>query len=81
MTEEQTQQTNREAGRHRVQLDFSQDAYEKLMSIKQIAGVKTLSELIRNAVRLYSWYLEQKSKGHSLQIATPTEVKSVEIVF
>ncbi len=66
---------------HRVQLDLSSEAFEKLTGIRQRAGAGTNAETIRNALRLYDWFLQKKSEGYSLQVAKGDTVKEVEIIF
>lgn len=40
---------------HRVQIDFSEDAYNKLLKLKEDAGAETVSDLIKDALGLYEF--------------------------
>jgi hypothetical protein len=68
--------------RQRVQLDFAPEAMERLERIKLLAGLKTNAEVIRNALRLYEWFLKQtKENAYKIQLAKDHTVKEVELVF
>lgn len=66
---------------HRVQLDFSSEAFEKLVEIKKKSGATTNAEVIRNALRLYEWFLQKRSENYKLQIEKDDVVKEVELMF
>jgi len=70
-----------ELGRQRVQLDFTQEALERLREIKELAGVKTNAEVVRNAIRLYDWFLRQKKENYKFQLVKDDKVKEVEIIL
>lgn len=67
--------------RHRVQLDFSPEAYERLNRIRTRFDAATSAEVVRNALRLYDWFLEQTSKGAKFQIVDNGDVKEIEFFF
>ncbi len=69
------------AKRLRLQLDFSPEAHERLMRIRERSDASTNAEVVRNALRLYDWFLEQKVKGGKLQVVDGDLVKEVEILF
>lgn len=68
-------------GRHRVQLDFSKAAFQRLNNIRERADVKTNAELIRNALRLFEWYMEQKEGGFKIQVTKDNLIKEIEFGF
>lgn len=68
-------------GRQRVQLDFTPEALERLRQIKDMAEAKTNAEVVRNALRLYEWFLRQKQENYKLQLVKDNMVKEVEIVL
>jgi len=70
-----------EPGRQRVQLDFTPEALERLREIKEMAEAKTNAEVVRNALRLYEWFLKQKRDNYTLQLVKDNKVKEVEIVL
>ena len=53
---------------HRVQLDFAPEAYERLQLIKKRSGARTNAEVIRNSLRLYEWFLEQREGRQKIQV-------------
>jgi hypothetical protein len=67
--------------RHRVQLDFSFEAYERLLALRSKSGVRTNAELVRNALRLFEWYLRIREEGQKIQLVKDNEIREVEIVF
>ena len=67
--------------RHRVQLDFSPEAYERLNRIRTRSDAATNAEVVRNALRLYDWFLEQRSRDARFQIVDNGEVKEIEFFF
>jgi hypothetical protein len=67
--------------RPRVQVDFSADAYQRLLQIKEMSQDKTNVDTIRNALRLYGWYLEKKKADYHLLVAKDDVVKEVELLL
>ena len=47
---------------HRVNVNFSDDAYEALKEIARRKG-KSISEVIRDAIALEKWYEDTKREG------------------
>lgn len=68
-------------GRHRLQIDFTPEAFESLMEIRSKSGARTSAEVIRNALRLYEWFIELKDRNAKLQIAVDDSTKEVEVLF
>lgn len=71
----------RKTGRQRLQLDFSPEAFGQLTQLRDKAEAKTNAEVVRNALRLYGWFLEQKKNNYRIQIAKDDTVKEVELIF
>jgi hypothetical protein len=67
--------------RHRVQLDFSPGAYKRLRELREKADARTNADLVRNALRLYEWYLNAKNDNYKINLIKNGEVKEVEIMF
>ena len=82
-TETREDRTRNDGGvkRHRLQLDFSVEAYERLMRIRRRSEAATNAEVVRNALRLYDWFLEQRHRGASFQVVENGTVKEIEFVF
>ena len=70
-----------ELGRRRVQLDFSQEAYRRILAIRDMSAAKSNAEVVRNALRLYEWFLELKRAKSKLQIVQNDTTREVEILF
>lgn len=70
-----------EGGRQRVQLDFSPVAFARLEEIRELAGAKTNSEVIRNSVRVYEWFLRQKNDGFKINLVKGDQAKEVELLI
>lgn len=69
------------ASRQRVQLDFSNEAYNRLKQLRERSDARTNAELVRNALRLYEWYLNTKDERYRIHLVRDNEVKEVEIIF
>lgn len=67
--------------RHRLQLDFSPEAYKRLIELRKRTEARTNAELVRNALRLYEWYLNTRDYGSKIHLVRDNEVKEVEIIF
>jgi hypothetical protein len=68
--------------RRQLKIDFSVEAYKKVAELKERAELATDADLIRNALRLYDWYLQQvKTDNHRIQLVKDGVIKEVEIFF
>ncbi len=65
----------------RLQFDVTPEALEKLEELKKKAGATTRADLVRNALRLYEWFLSQKSDGNEILVRKGEELVSVEFIF
>lgn len=45
--------------KERVQFDFSPEALKRLDDIKEKTGAATRAETVRNALRLYEWFVNE----------------------
>jgi len=52
-----------EAVRQRVAFDLAPEAVRQLEEIRGMAHASTRAEVVRNALRLYRWFLEQRAEG------------------
>ena len=52
----------------RVQFDFSPEAMQRLDEIKEMAGSATRAETIRNALRLYAWFITETEPDSTIKI-------------
>lgn len=55
-------------GKERVQLDFSSEALERLDDLKETTGASTRAEVVRQALRLYEWFINETEPNSTIQI-------------
>ncbi len=55
-------------GKERVQLDFSPNSLERLELLKDRVGASTRAEVIRQALRLYEWFINETDPGSTILI-------------
>ncbi|MCY4576807.1 MAG: hypothetical protein OXC55_09490 [Chloroflexi bacterium] len=67
--------------RHRLQIDFSPEAHERLIRIRERSEAATNAEVVRNALRLYDWFLDQRARNSRLQLVEGDAVKEIEVLF
>ncbi len=74
--------TSRLSRHVRLTLDFTHASFDALEKIRLRAHATSNGELIRDALRVFEWFLRLREEGRSLQVVTKTEGKEhVEIVF
>jgi hypothetical protein len=49
---------------HRVQFDFSPESFEELVGLKLALGLKTKADVIRYAMRVLQWMVDQAKSGN-----------------
>ena len=54
--------------KRRLQFEFSGSAYEGLVALKERTGANSFAEVVRDALRLYKWYLTKKEEGYELAL-------------
>ena len=70
-----------ESERYRLLLNFSPGAHECLLRIRKAADAKTNAEVVRNALRIYEWFLLQRREQFRVQLVKDDVVKEVELLF
>lgn len=55
----------------RVQLDFTDEGYDRLQKVKELAKKQTNAAVIRNGLSLYEWLLEVKEKNGVVIVKYP----------
>ncbi len=68
-------------GRRRVQIDFSRAAYDRLESIRERSEAQSNAETVRNALRLYDWFLRQREEGYEVRLVKGDEERAVELLW
>lgn len=65
----------------RLRFEFSADVYERLTEMKEKAGAADFSILIRDALRVYEWCLDQQRAGFEIGLFREGEpVKRVYLI-
>jgi hypothetical protein len=67
--------------RQRLQLDFTQEGYNRLLQVKELADARSNAEVVRNALRVYEWFLRQKRDNYRFQLVKDDRVRDVELVL
>jgi hypothetical protein len=65
----------------RLQLEFSPEAYERLMELKRQTGARTSAEVIRKSLHVLDWLLSKTQDDFKLQLVKGDLVREVEIVL
>lgn len=73
--------TSEREGRRRVQIDFSPAAYARLDSIRERSDAQSNAETVRNALRLYDWFLRQRDDGYEVRLVKGDEERAVELLW
>lgn len=68
-------------GRRRVQIDFSRTAYARLDAIRERSEAQSNAETVRNALRLYDWFLRQRDEGYEVRLVKGDEERAVELLW
>jgi hypothetical protein len=67
--------------RRRVQLDFSTKAHQQLHQLRAEAEMPTVAALVRNALRLYEWFLTKKREGYRIQLVKDDKILEIELML
>lgn len=66
----------------RLQFDFSEEGLRELDELQEITGLPTRAELIRHALRLLQWTIEEtSSKGATLLLEKDGRIREVVFPF
>lgn len=74
-----TRNTTNKRDKWRVQLDFSEKALAELDQLKEILSASARAEVVRDAIRWFSWCTQEVSQGGTILLER--EGKLREIVF
>jgi metal-responsive CopG/Arc/MetJ family transcriptional regulator len=79
-TKENAAKTPTMTTRLRVQLDFSEDAFKRLEELGKETGVNSKAEIIRDALRIYEWIVEQSRDKRIIEVQEQdgTQVSKIE---
>ncbi len=68
-------------GYHRVILDFSRKAYQRLQRIKHISAGGTNGRTIQRALSFFEWYVQTMKEGKEIQTKLGDHVATIEFDF
>ena len=68
-------------GKHRIQLDFGEEAWNELHVLKQKLNVNSRAELFRYALRLLQWITEELEAGRQIYVGHKGKVSEVIFAF
>jgi hypothetical protein len=64
----------------RVQMDLSPSSFERLNRLKEMVEAKTYTEVMKDALRLYEWIVQEESDGSDFLVRTKDgELEKVKI--
>ena len=67
--------------RRRLQIDLSEEAHRRLLEIRAKSDTASNTELVRNALRLYEWFLDVKRENFRIQLVKDGAIRDVEIML
>jgi len=73
----------RTPSRRRVQIDLPAESFERLRTMKDKSGAKNLADVVRDALRLYEWYLDDvvAAKQKIRLLAQDGSVTEIKLIF
>ncbi len=66
--------------KHRLQFDLTPEALQALDELKEQAAAATRAEVIRKALRMYSWFLKQRESGTALMLKRGDAISQIEFL-
>ncbi len=60
--------TKAENTKQRIQFDFTAESMKRLENLKEVTDATTKAEVVRNALRLYEWFVTQIDPNSTLEI-------------
>lgn len=69
------------AKKHRIQVDFTNQAVEELESLKKKSGAPSRAETIRYAIRVLKWVLEETEKNNKILVEESEDKEIREVCF
>lgn len=52
----------------RVQFDMTEEAFQRLTSLRERSNKTSNAETVRMALRLLEWFIDKKEKGERIQV-------------
>ena len=63
--------------KQRIQFDFSPEALKRLEGLKEKTDATTKAEVIRNALKLYEWFVNQVDANNIVEIKDEKDEKTL----
>jgi Arc/MetJ-type ribon-helix-helix transcriptional regulator len=79
--EKQNKNRFKTSGMKRMQFDISEDDSKKLVKLVEDSGAASMAEVIRNALSLYQFLVEESKKGCRIQVFDPESNVVKEPIF
>lgn len=58
----------KEREKERLQFDFTSEAVTRLDNLRELSGASSRAEVVRNALRLYEWFMTEVQAEDTIQI-------------
>jgi len=65
----------------RVVIEFPGESHAKLLELKESSGAPTLADVVRRALKLFEFFLQQRREGWSIQLVKGDTVREVEVLL
>jgi predicted CopG family antitoxin len=66
----------------RIQFEFAPDAYQRLQKMKDETEASSYADVVRNALRLYEWFITQQKEGYEIGLIKDDRlVKAIKFYF
>ena len=56
---------------HRIQFDFSDEAFERFNQIRDMSGAQSNAEVVRDALSIYKWVILQMKDNNVIKVIFP----------
>ena len=77
-----TQTEERRSDTKRIQFEFPQEAVDRLNRMRDQTGATSYAEVVRNALRMYEWFLDQQADNYDIGLVRDDKlVKTIKFVF
>ena len=67
--------------KYRLQIDFSEKAYKELESIQERLDATSKSEVIRNALGVLRWIIDESDRGNRILVEKPDGPREIMFHF
>lgn len=67
-------------GKTRLQFDVTDETLQELNELQSSTGASTRAELLRNALRLYGWFMAQREAGYAVYTKKNEKVEKIHLL-